>query len=651
MKSDGGTKTRLYTALGVAFGCCFPLIAIPLDLWNVDRTFAIGAGIDRFLANPLLWIIATAPLFLGIAARLAGVQHDRVLALAQQQEHIIKQQTAELRLAVRTAESADDAKGDFLANMSHEIRTPMNGVIGMADVLLGTELTPHQREFASTIRSSGESLLIILNDILDFSKIEANKMSLERAPFDLSECVLSGLELLAPKAAEKGIELVYNPDANLDHLVVGDVTRFRQIILNLVGNAIKFTSEGEVSVVVLALDAEHDVSTKREISFEITDTGVGIAPGGVDKLFESFSQADESTTRKFGGTGLGLAISKSLVELMGGQIHVASDGIGKGTTFRFSVQLETTEQTTEAAKADRDRSLAGHRVLIVDDNESNRRVLEAQTSQWGLETVSADSAPAALLAVAQGPPFDVALLDMHMPGTDGAQLAAILHQHFDAGTPPFPLLLLSSGLLISEETEGLFDATMIKPVRSWRLRALLASLFPEPALQNETEPKGDGAAKHLELADEKTRWEGFAGRTPLRILIAEDNLVNQKVAEAMLSRLGYDDVDVNTVDDGEQAIASVTQTVPDVILMDVQMPVLDGMDATAQIRELPIDNQPWIVALTGNAMDADREACFAAGMDDHVSKPVRLESLADALTRAHADRNRNTGSSENQQAA
>jgi len=613
---DGGRLATKYLIIGVACGLCFPLLAIPLDAAYNEGGITWANIWHVMSTNPLQWIILAAPSSLGMVARIAGKKQDQMDRILAEQDDVIDMQTAELRGALEDAQAAERAKSAFLANMSHEIRTPMNGVIGMADVLMGTDLNDQQHDFANTLRTSGESLLIVLNDILDFSKIDADQMTLEREPFDFDECLLSGLELLSAKAAASDIELIYRPDPDLDHLVLGDSTRLRQIIVNLVSNAIKFTEQGEV-VVTCGSSVSAD-GTRRRIMVDVSDSGIGISPEAIGKLFTSFTQADSATNRKYGGSGLGLAISKSLTQLMGGDISVSSDGLGHGSTFTFTVELEVLDEKSDAMRADENADLVGVRLLVVDDNETHRRIIEETARQWKVEVVSAASGAEALLHIDSGSHFDVAVLDMHMPEMHGVELARELHARFDSGTPRFPLMLLSSGMVLTEEERPLFASALMKPTRSWRLHAMLRNHVASNA----------GAVAPTEPEERL-----FGDDHPLRILMAEDNPVNQKVSAAMLTRLGYD---VTLVSDGEQAVGRLRQETYDVVLMDMHMPVLDGISATERIRAMHMDTQPWIIALTANAQTADRDDCLAAGMDDYLSKPVRTEALCDALGRAHA---------------
>lgn len=543
---------------------------------------------------------------------------NKLQTLKQMQQRLAEHKEIEKQL-----EHLHRGKGELLATLSHEIRTPLNAVAGMTGLLLDSQLNDEQKEFVDIIRISGERLLTTIDNILDFSKIEANKLELDEQPFDLGECIEESLRLFLPQASEKGLELAYLVEPQTPMTLMGDETRLRQILLNLLSNAVKFTSSGEVVIYVNATPKTSAILNRNEqyeIRFAIKDTGIGIPSERIDRLFQSFCQVDASTTRKYGGTGLGLAISKQLCEMMGGKMWVHST-VGKGSTFYFTVRAKSVPNAVPANFQEAQQDLVGKRMLIVDDNATNQKILTLQAQSWGMFTCAVESAAKALEWLQRGVMFDIALLDMQMPNMDGVSLAREIRQQPHCQELPLVMLSSLSKQEIYERAEDInFAAVLSKPIQQSQLYQVLMQIFIGRPLKLVTP---SGATPKL---------KPLAESLPLRILVAEDVEIDRQTMGLLLEKLGYQ---ADLVENGLEAIKALRRQYYDVVFMDVRMPEMDGIAATRQIcQEKASLMKPRIIAATAAVAPGDREKCLRAGMDDILTKPIRLEELRKILTKS-----------------
>lgn len=620
--------THRYTMYGAMFGLIVPISGTLLDTFLGNGTIDVAGLINKQLTNPLLWILDSAPVWLGLVARAAGRRQDRLHEIIADLDGNIAERTNELQKALTQAEQASQAKSEFLANMSHEIRTPMNGIMGMTELALDTELSPEQREYLEMVQSSAESLLTIINDILDFSKVEAGKLDLEPIDFQLRESLGETIKTLALRAHQKNLELIYWIAPDVPDAVIGDPGRLRQILINLIGNSIKFTDEGEV---VLQVYLEEEQEDSIALRFRVRDTGVGIPKAKQDLIFDAFSQADGSTTRRFGGTGLGLSISSRLVKMMGGKIWLESPAeevsdkgvVGPGSVFQFTARFRRGTDSA-AALPTGILPLQDIRCLIIDDNTTNRKFLQDLLQNWNLESALASDAEEAMALLQRSQTgqerFSLILLDAQMPGEDGFMLAERIKEKPEYARTPM-IMLTSAGQRgdASRCKELGINAYLTKPINAWELFRAIRTVL------------GAAASETREAIPLVTHYNIKENRRPLSILVAEDNPVNQRMLKRMLDRMGHQ---TDMVATGKAALeAWEAKPDYDLILMDIEMPEMNGFEATSRIRQKEQEKGTRIpiVALSAHTMDDVQEQCLDAGMDGYMSRPLKLAELVSTI--------------------
>ncbi len=546
-----------------------------------------------------------------------AVDHSRKYIAIRHDITDRKRAAAELERLAKEALMATEAKALFLANMSHEIRTPMNAIIGMTGLLLDMPIQKEQREFIDIIRQSGEQLLVLINDILDFSKIESGHMEFESSIVDWRECVESSLDLVASLASEKKLDLIYWIDPSVPSLFLGDITRLRQVLVNLLSNGLKFTERGEIFVTCDIKPAASGIDSRPLLHVAVRDSGVGISRESRSRLFQSFTQVDASTTRKYGGTGLGLAISQRLIELMGGRIWVESE-VGKGSTFEFEIPITIAESPGRMMIHTRNGTMDGRRILVVDDNDTNRNILKMQIEQWGSHVRCASSGEEAWSWIERGDPIDLILTDYKMPGMNGIELVGKIRE--SGPVRELPVILMTSMGVVPNSDDNGNTKLLVKPVKAQSLLDSVQQILLGSVKKVSENPLENDESKAGELY-------------PLKILLAEDNVVNQRVANLILKRMGYRP---DTVANGLEVLEALRQRDYDVILLDIQMPEMDGLSVAREVcRIYDKESRPLMIAMTANALQGDRERCIDSGMDDYLSKPVRREEILQRLKSSH----------------